>query len=209
MVDPNIKKLAYEKITDRYYKAKYLGLECIMDNTNGYINASKICLTYVDRSKKITKYIARARYKILITYYMTNITEYSPNLSIKVDDGPKKFRGIYLHPILFLDLAIWISPDAYMKAVKIISTELVKEIDSEKSLARLETTLETALKSRENALEKIIIQNERLHIKIDRDIKLSLKHIETKVDKLYELDKPKEKFSFHRCYARIKKKFSC
>jgi hypothetical protein len=81
MIEIDIKKLAYEKITDRYYKAKYLGLECIMDTTNGYINASRICLTSMDKSKKILKYITRARYKILISYYISNITDYSCELS--------------------------------------------------------------------------------------------------------------------------------
>jgi len=200
MIEIDIKKLAYEKITDRYYKAKYLGLECIMDTTNGYINASRICLTSMDKSKKILKYITRARYKILISYYISNITDYSCELSIKVDDGPKSFRGIYLHPILFLDLAIWISPDAYMKAVKIISSSLVKEIDFENKLDMLELTVENAIKNRENADRRSEIALEKLHNKIDKDIKLSLKRVETKVEKLCEIEKPKEKCSFFRCF---------
>ena len=65
----DITKLAYEKITDRYYKARYLGLECIMDTTNGYINATNLCLSTKDKSKRIVKYIDGLRCKILINYY--------------------------------------------------------------------------------------------------------------------------------------------
>ena len=65
-----ITKLAYEKITDRYYKARYLGLECIMDTTNGYINATNLCLSTKDKSKRIVKYIDGLRCKLLINYYM-------------------------------------------------------------------------------------------------------------------------------------------
>jgi hypothetical protein len=127
----DITKLAYEKITDRYYKARYLGLECIMDTTNGYINATNLCLSTKDKSKRIVKYIDGLRCKILINYYMSNITQYSDDLSIHVVDGLKKIRGTYLHPILFLDLAIWVSPSAYMKANRIITDSLLKDIDKE------------------------------------------------------------------------------
>ena len=91
----DITQLAYEKITDKYYKARYLGLECIMDITNGYINGTKCCLCAKDKSKKIVNYIDRMRSKILINYYMSNITEYSADLSINVVDGIKEIRGTY------------------------------------------------------------------------------------------------------------------
>jgi len=35
--------LAYELINDKYSKAKYLGIECIMETKTGYINATKFC----------------------------------------------------------------------------------------------------------------------------------------------------------------------
>ena len=42
----DITKLAYEKINNKYSKAIYLGLECIMDINNGYINATKFCSSF-------------------------------------------------------------------------------------------------------------------------------------------------------------------
>jgi hypothetical protein len=143
----DITKLAYEKITDRYYKARYLGLECIMDTTNGYINATNLCLSTKDKSKRIVKYIDGLRCKILINYYMSNITQYSDDLSIHVVDGLKKIRGTYLHPILFLDLAIWVSPSAYMKANRIITDSLLKDIDKDILIAALSEAGLTKIKS--------------------------------------------------------------
>ena len=35
--------LAYELINDKYSKAKYLGIECIMETKTGFINATKFC----------------------------------------------------------------------------------------------------------------------------------------------------------------------
>ena len=211
MTCPDITKLTYEKITDRYYKARYLGLECIMDTTNGYINATKLCSR--DKTKIFLNYIQRTRYKILVTYYMTNVTEYSKELSIRVTDAPQQVRGTYLHPILFLDLAIWISPSAYTKASKIISDVLIKEINNEERLARLEKTLEDSIKERElsekrseEILLKIVLQNKKTHsnlISAEKNsddlnrIKLSLKRVETNIEKLSE--KNPKKFSFWKC----------
>ena len=203
MTDKEITKLAYEKITDRYYKARYLGLECIMDITNGYINGTKFCLESKDKSKKFVNYIIMARYKILVAYYLSNITDYQSELSIKVIEGVKEVRGTYLHPILFLDLAIWISPTAYIKASRIITDALVRKSDGEDRIIRLEKTLEKALTKRLIAEEtsdalmvKIIIQNEKTHTKLDKvskdteesasKVKLSLKRVETKLEKLSE-----------------------
>ena len=130
--------LKYKKITDNYYKINYLGLHCVMNISNGYINASKF---YPEKSKRITTYIERLRYKIFTRYYISNITEYSKNLLIEVRDVVKKASGTYLHPILFLDLAIWISPTIYQKAIRIVSDAFLKEIDVEDKLQNIEKVL--------------------------------------------------------------------
>ena len=135
--------ITYKKITDKYYKINYLGLNCIMNISNGYINCSKF---YPEKSKRIITYIDRLRYKIFASYYISNITEYSADLSIEVTDVVKKARGMYLHPILFLDLANWISPTVYHKAVRIISDVFIKEIDVEDKLQNIENTLEKVLR---------------------------------------------------------------
>jgi len=114
-----------------------------MDISNGYINGSKF---YPEKSKKISTYIDRLRYKIFAAYYISNITNYSVDLSIEVSDVDKKVRGMYLHPILFLDLAIWISPTVYHKAIRIISDVFIKEIDVDDKLQIIENTLEKVLR---------------------------------------------------------------
>ena len=51
MSDTDITKLAYEQITDKYYRAKYLGMECIMDISNGFINGTNFCLSARNKTK--------------------------------------------------------------------------------------------------------------------------------------------------------------
>lgn len=214
MTHNDITKLAYEKITDRYYKAKYLGLECIMDTTNGYINGTKFCSVYKDKSKNFVNYINNSRYKILAKYYMSNVDNCSPDLYIKVKEGVNEVRGTYLHPILFLDLAIWISPIAYTKANKIITDALVRESEGEDRILRLEKTIEEILRKQSVAeqridtlMVKIIIQNDKTHSKLDKAykdteesmsrVKLSLKRVETRIENLSEEgEKPRENLHF-------------
>jgi hypothetical protein len=236
MTEPDITKLAYEKITDKYYKATYLGMECIMDITNGYINGTKFCSSCRDKTKILSNYIDRARYKILTAYYMSNITEYSSDLSIKVTDSIKEIRGTYIHPILFLDLAIWISPTAYIKATQIIANSLIKNVDSDidinERLSSIEEKLEFALKKREDAEQralsshrsteevilKIFAQNQEINSKIDKadkklddseyKIKLSLKRVEIRVEKIAELihnpplNPPQKKSWWNSCFPK-------
>ena len=44
MTTNNFSNLSYELINDKYSKAKYLGIECIMETKTGFINATKFCI---------------------------------------------------------------------------------------------------------------------------------------------------------------------
>ena len=61
----NITNLAYEKINDKYSKAKYGEFDVIMDMTNGYINATKLCS---DGGKKMCHWLENKNSKGLIKY---------------------------------------------------------------------------------------------------------------------------------------------
>jgi hypothetical protein len=62
----NITNLAYEKINDKYSKAKYGDFDVIMDMTNGYINATKLC---TDGGKKMCHWLENKNSKELIKYF--------------------------------------------------------------------------------------------------------------------------------------------
>lgn len=191
----DVKKLAYEKITDVYYKANYLGLDCIIDITNGYVNGTKLCLSSNNKSKTITNYMNHYRHKLLFVYYMSNIDIYADELFKKVTDGVKQIRGTYIHPILFLDLAIWVSRSAYIKASKIISTTLLNENTNEntnenkEALIRIEKGIIESL----NREEDIAKQNERIYARFAN----SLRRIETIVtEQNQNQTEQKKSFSF-------------
>ena len=109
------------KINDRYSKIIYLGLECIMDMTTGYINGPKFCSLASHESKRFDNYSRSDRYKNLLEY-MKSSPEYSRAEIIKeLKGGRPDLRGTYVHPDLILDVASWLSPLVLIKVSKILN----------------------------------------------------------------------------------------
>jgi hypothetical protein len=79
-----------ELINDKYSRAKYLGLECIMETKTGFINATKFCTAASDGKKRFDHYIANARYKNLFNYMSSS---FPGELSIQVTAGDYELRG--------------------------------------------------------------------------------------------------------------------
>ena len=225
----DIAKLAYEKINDRYSMATYLGLKCIMDMTTGYINATKFCSLASDESKRFDNYIRSDRYKKLLEY-MKTCPHYRGDLSIQITTGINELRGTYLHPDLLLDLASWISPEAYIKASRIVSNHLIREKEYENIILtgknkdltimfqesekrRVEDNKERvkAEKRAEQMLLKMTLQNEKTHSKLDKThtkldkTKDILKRVETRVEKIVEeVVPPTKQTSLHEQFGIMK-----
>jgi hypothetical protein len=211
--DLAITTLAYEKINDQYYKAKYLGLECIMDMKTGYINATKFCASS-DKSKRFANYIRSDRYKNLFDYIKSSSQYRDDELSIQITGGINvDLRGTYLHPDLLLDLSSWISPAAYIRASQIVKNVLVREKEDEiRALtgdkSRLEKMFEEekierreAEKRAEEMLLKMTLQNEKTHITLETtNIKLDNT---TKTLEKAEIDNAKIKTTLKRVETRI------
>ena len=174
----DITKLAYEKINERYSKAKYLDLECVMDTQTGYINATKFCTAASGGKKMLKHYLETDRYKNLITAY-TEEESSTGELSIQVSDGSYELRGTYFNSELLLDLTSWVSAAAYKRASKIVKDALIRKRDDEiralkgdkcdlvKMLEASDKKREEAEKRAEDMLLKMTLQNEKTHIKLD------------------------------------------
>ena len=205
MTTNNFSILAYEMINDKYSKAKYLGIECIMETKTGFINATKFCTAAGGGKKRFDHYTANARYNNLFNY-MRSAAGYPEVLSMEVRKGDNSLSGTYVHPDLLLDLASWISPAAYVKASGIVKNFLVREKEDEirrlsGDKCRLEIMLEKesierreAEKRAEQLLLKMTHQNEKTHVELD-ETKKTLEHTNIKLDKT--------KISLQRVEARV------
>ena len=175
----NITNLAYEKINDKYSKAKYGDFDVIMDMTNGYINATKLC---TDGGKKMCAWLRNDNSKELIKFFKEeNIYKGSMQLCIDplymISTGPNDLRGTYIDSKLACMVAIWISPAFAFKVSNIVNDFLIREKEDEiRKLSgdkcRLEKMFEKESKRTEEAekraeaiLLKMTLQNEKTHEK--------------------------------------------
>lgn len=218
--DFTITNLAYEKINEQYSKAKYLGLECIMDIKTGYINATKFCASASNKPKRFDNYIRLDRYKSLFEY-MNSAPHYrGAELTITMEGGRPDLRGTYLHPDLLLDLSSWISPAAYIRASQIVNNFLVKEKENEimkanillgekdckidslkKMFEESDKRREESEKRAERMLLNMTLQNEKTHITLETtNIKLDNT---TKTLEKAEIDNAKIKTTLERVETRI------
>ena len=94
----NITNLAYEKINDKYSKAKYGEFDVIMDMTTGYINATKLC---TDGGKQVKAWLRNDGNKELIKYFEnSHRSNFTPMTNILTGGQNSDLRGTYVHPKL-------------------------------------------------------------------------------------------------------------
>jgi len=120
MTTNNFSNLAYELINDKYSKAKYLGIECIMETKTGFINAPKFCAAASNGKKRFDHYSRLDRYKNLFDY-MKSSPGYPAVISMEVRKGDNSLSGTYVYPDLLLDLASWISPCVFCKVIQLLN----------------------------------------------------------------------------------------
>ena len=212
----DITKLAYEKINDKYSKAKYGEFDVIMDMTTGYINATKLC---TDGGKQVKAWLRNDGNKELIKYFEnSHRSNFTPMTNILTGGQNTELRGTYVHPKLITHIASWVSPAFAWKVSEIVNNFLIKEKEDEimktKFLVKqkdckidelkimLEKESEERRKSEKRAeqmLLKMTLQNEKTHTKLDKTektlekaeidnskIKTTLKRVETRIDKIVD-----------------------
>jgi hypothetical protein len=93
MTTNNLSILAYELINERYSRAKYLGIGCIMETKTGFINATKFCTTVGDGKKMYKHYISNARYKNLFNYMSSAAGYPAAEITKTYEGGNPELRG--------------------------------------------------------------------------------------------------------------------
>jgi len=176
----SITNLAYETIDDKYSKAQYGEFNIIMDMTNGYINATKLC---TDGEKYFKHWLENKCNKELIQSFDTIINSHwteSRPMTIIITGGQNTLvRGTYVHPLLIPHIASWVSPSFAYKVSKIVSDFLVREkedeirrltvdnIDLKKMFQDAEKRREESEKRAEKMLQDMKDQNDKTHNKLD------------------------------------------
>jgi hypothetical protein len=108
-----IPSIMYEDIPSsnldyKFRKAKIGKFNVIIMKDNGYINATKLCTT---GGKHFYNWSSTDKSKELVKELEKNLKESKDiNAVIVVKGGDNNLRGSYVHPILIVHIAFWMSP---------------------------------------------------------------------------------------------------
>ena len=219
----DITKLAYEKINDKYSKAKYGEFDVIMDMTTGYINATKLC---TNGGRKYKNWYENKNSKEIINFFNENIKGSDRILSepfyINMQ-GLYDSRGTYVHPKLITHIASWVSPSFAWKVSEIVNNHLIREKEYENIILTgknkdLTIMFQESEKRRQESdkinrqlLLDMKLQNEKTHTKLDKThtkldkTKDILKRVETRVEKIVEeVVPPTKQTSLHEQFVIMK-----
>ncbi|KAK2574865.1 hypothetical protein KPH14_013111 [Odynerus spinipes] len=120
-------------IDDRYLISKLSSFSVIIDKTNGFFNATRLCQ---NSTKRLVDYI-RSNEFINLHETLANILGTSLQLktsnSFVADQKPE--AGTYFHPVLFLALASWCSHEFYIKTCIIANDFFTRTAERRKMFA--------------------------------------------------------------------------
>jgi hypothetical protein len=107
-MNPNITKLIVEDLNDLYAYITYGSFKIMINKETRYFNMSKVMKA---GGKEMSNWLQLdgSQQKIDAVYLRLNVYPIQKTLI-----GPNKFRGIYVHPILLMDIISFMKPDSYI-----------------------------------------------------------------------------------------------
>ena len=121
MVTRNRCDVTYEQIENEFYYAWYLDLRVVMNKNNGWINATRLCEEHGKRRFGNWAHNAHTQ-RLIKTFQMEHPATQSWETVAQSEIFPlsKIYSGTYIPPLLAPALALWLSPDFYYQACKIL-----------------------------------------------------------------------------------------
>jgi KilA-N domain/Protein of unknown function (DUF3627) len=160
-------EIGFQQIRDSFHYGYYGQFKVVVDKTDGYINATKLCSDGGKKfchwsETKISKELLNTLQQFNFTqsincdeetqepwsigYYLpvSQVTKYVHTFNLSDED--KAISGTYVHPLIIPHIACWVSPMFALKAASIINFFIVEEwkakLDaSERSAAQFLATI--------------------------------------------------------------------
>jgi len=142
----SLTRISYKQINSKFSYGKYGEFKVILMNSNGYINATKLCAL---AGKHFFHWMGNKQSKGLITEIEKELSDHGIPLPGKttVNSGQKSMitittgsktitetRGTYVHPLLVPHVASWCSPKFAISVSKIVNNFLIKDFEKQKRL---------------------------------------------------------------------------
>ena len=216
----SITNLAYESINEKYSRAKYGDFDVIMDMSNGYINATKLCAS---GNKQMKHWSENSSSKNMITYYKSRLpANRQPTFVINGGQIPE-ITGTYVHPDIIPHIASWVSIEFAFKVSKIVNEFLAREREEElrkkdiiidkhlTSIDELKDMIKKADEENKKMLQKMIEQNQETHAKLDKadnaneELQNTLDVVVTRLEIVAEeIVKPSKRLEVHEQFVVMK-----
>lgn len=152
----------------------YCGLNVLILNEFGYINATKLCASSGIKAKKFGNWVRSVDATSKIDYYNGLDQFRSSPVSIDLSDLTNDVRGTYMHPRLIIHVACWVSNEFGDKVSCIVedyatreARNLIREKDKEidrlyKMMKKNHNLLQDIRMDNEDALDTMKVQHQEL-----------------------------------------------
>ena len=127
-IPETLAKVCYKQIDGDYWYGWYIDLQIIINKSNNYVNATKLCR---ELGKHFYHWTCSNQVQSVITAFES--AQLAPPYSVGQNewliqvvesggsDTAHLISGTYIHPSLVPALAIWLSPTFYLKVCTIIN----------------------------------------------------------------------------------------
>jgi hypothetical protein len=140
-------KIVYENIDDNYSSVNYCYFDLIINNKNGYINATKLCSTF---NKKFSEWLKNEENKELIQ----EVQSMNIDPVVVKNNTYGELRGSYLHPDLIKHVSVWINIETSYAVLDILNDFLKKQ--KQKELQELNILIDEK-QNKINVLKELIL----------------------------------------------------
>lgn len=168
----DIRQLCIVKINNDYSYGKYGEFCMVIKNSNGYMNATKLCK---EAGKEFFNWKSNAVSKELISEVVSSLGIPRDDLMQTVTGGKiLEIRGTYVHPDLIPHIASWASPKFAIKVSKIVNEYFIKKAVADKDIL---------LGIKDDKINKLIKEVKKRNTKLDEQ-SIKLDEQSTKLDKM-------------------------
>ena len=142
-----LSQICFRLIRDNFWHGQYGNFSVVVDKSNGFVNATKLCSDGGKRfhhwgeskmAKELIKTLqqwncdlalddehTREPWSVASYHPVSDVLKYVSTTNVTDDD--KAISGTYVHPLLIPHIACWVSPEFALKASSIINFFLVEE----------------------------------------------------------------------------------
>ena len=148
----------YKPISNGFSYGKYDDFKLIIMNSNGYINATKLCEQY---NEVFDNWLYNGNNSKELISEITDVD----NVLIEIEEGDPLINGMYVHQLLIPHIISWISPKFAIKVSKIVNDFIISEYkisirEKDDNISKLREEVQELLRYAKDSKHTLEVTNE-------------------------------------------------